>query len=67
MQECVEILKALHAPDGLDPDLKIVGAAVENQGKGEGWQAYGVEVYTALQLAAASRVSIQTGAALVFC
>ncbi|MGI5156389.1 hypothetical protein [Microbispora sp. CA-102843] len=42
-------------------------AAGALRGGAEGWRRYGVESFTCLQLTAAARHSIATGAAIVFC
>jgi hypothetical protein len=65
--ECIELASLLALPTDFDPDAEEVLQAVEEQGRGPGWRAYGVESYTCLQLLAACNASIKTGAAIVLC
>ncbi|OPG08658.1 hypothetical protein [Microbispora sp. GKU 823] len=68
LEECRRIAARLGLPDDLDPWGDEVSAAVEADAEGaEGWRRYGVESFTCLQVMAAARHSIVTGAAIVFC
>ncbi|GAA0969509.1 hypothetical protein GCM10009555_016770 [Acrocarpospora macrocephala] len=68
LEECRRIAERLGLPEDLDPWSDKVDEAIEDRRTVlEGWQRYGVESFTCLQLMAAARQSIATGAAVVFC
>ncbi|MGW5260354.1 hypothetical protein ACWEQG_05215 [Microbispora sp. NPDC004025] len=68
LEECRRLAERLGLPEDLDPWSDEVDEALEGEGAArEGWQRYGVESFTCLQLMAAARQSIATGAAMVFC
>ncbi len=68
LEECRGIAARLGLPEDLDPWGDEVSAAVEADTEGaEGWRRYGVESFTCLQVMAAARHSIGTGAAIVLC
>lgn len=59
---------ALGLPDDLDPDSEeVVEASDAPDPAAEGWRRYGVEAFICLQLRRAARLSVETGAVLVFC
>jgi hypothetical protein len=66
MDECKQLLGALAVPPDLDLAGETLHEAVNNPGRGEGWQRYGIEVESCLKLLAACRRSLDTGAAVVF-
>jgi hypothetical protein len=65
--ECAYLSSALDIPDGLEGESDEVMEALDEHGEGEGWRAHAIETFTCLQLMAACRDSMRTGAALVFC
>lgn len=68
LEDCRLIAERLGLPDDLDPWSDEVDEAMDGPKAGkEGWRRYGVESFTCLQLMAAARQSIATGAAMVFC
>ncbi|KAB8184627.1 hypothetical protein [Microbispora catharanthi] len=68
LEECRGIAARLGLPEDLDPWGDEVSAAVEADTEGaEGWRRYGVESFTCLQVMAAARHSVATGAAIVLC
>ncbi|MEV1198524.1 hypothetical protein [Microbispora rosea] len=68
LEECRRVAERLGLPEDLDPWSDEVEEAIEGARAAlEGWQQYGVESFTCLQLMAAARQSIATGAAMVFC
>jgi len=65
--ECYKIAEALGLPLDIDAESDEMLKATDNQGKAAGgWQKYGVESYSCLQLYNAALRSIDTGAAIVF-
>lgn len=68
LEECQRLSTALELPPDLDPDSDEFVQELESQGNGsEPWQRYAIETYTCLNLMAACRHSLKTGAAVVFC
>ncbi len=68
LAECTTLANALELPINLDFKDDIFNyAAVENQGRGSGWQRYGIECYACIRLIHAARHSLKYGAAIVFC
>lgn len=67
LAEVRRLALALGLPEDLDPDSEeVVDAADSEEPAAEGWQRYGVESYGCLQLLRAAKLSIATGAAIVF-
>lgn len=67
LAECQSLAKALHLPTDIDPESEELWEAADEQGKGEGWRAYGVESFTCIRLIRACEASLRSGAAIVFC
>ncbi|QKW18871.1 hypothetical protein HUT16_07130 [Kitasatospora sp. NA04385] len=68
LAELDELARALGLPDDLEPDSAEVEEAVEaDDPAAEGWRRYGTESFICLQLRAAARCSVATGAVLAFC
>ena len=68
LEECRRLAGALQLPLDLDPESDEVWNAAERQGQGKRpWERYGIESSTCLRLYTATRHSIATGAAIVFC
>ncbi len=68
LEECRRVAERLGLPEDLDPWSDEIEEALEGARAAlEGWHQYGVESFTCLQLMAAARHSIATGAAMVFC
>lgn len=67
LRECGELARALGLPEGLSAEDEALWEAAENQGEGgAGWERYGVESLTCVQLMRACEASVETGAAVVF-
>lgn len=67
-EECETLASFLQLPLDLDPEDVAFFDAVDSQGSGEQkWQRYGVESFTCIRLLNAAKLSIETGAAIVFC
>ncbi len=67
LAECVSLADILGLPLDIDPEADEVLPFVENQGQaGVGWQRYGVESFSCLQLINACKASIKSGALIVF-
>ncbi|MFF4542413.1 hypothetical protein [Streptomyces aureus] len=65
--ETRRLAEALGLPEDLDPHSEEVFEATDaEEPANEGWQRYGVESYVCLQLLQAAKLSIATGAAIVF-
>lgn len=64
--ELTQVARALELPRDLDVASDELFDAAENQGRGEGWKAYGVESLTCLQLLSAATASVERQAAIVF-
>lgn len=66
-EECQRLAASIELPLDLDPEAEIVVGATEVQGEGETlWQRYGIESYVCLRLYTAAKLSLKTGAAIVF-
>ncbi|HLU09248.1 MAG TPA: hypothetical protein VK003_06245 [Oceanobacillus sp.] len=66
IDECRQLLGALGVPPMLDYESDAVREAVNNPGRGIGWERYGIEVESCLKLMAACQRSLETGAVVVF-
>jgi hypothetical protein len=66
MDECRQLLGALGVSLDLDHESDVLREAVNNPGRGIGWERYGIEVESCLKLIAACQRSLETGAAVVF-
>jgi hypothetical protein len=67
LSECDRLAKILDIPAHITKDSDELWEAIESQGEGETlWQRYGVESFTCVALREACRVSMRTGAAIVF-
>lgn len=68
MEECKRIAEALELPLDMDPEAEEVWDASAIQGEGDKlWQKYGVESFSCLRLHYAAKLSVDSGAMLVFC
>ena len=67
LRECEVLAEALGIPATVTADDEEVALAMEARGQGAGWRRHGVETFCCLRLLEASRISVATGAALVFC
>lgn len=66
--ECVKLAHRLRLPQETHAESDQVLEAAERQGAAfTGWQRYGVESYTCLQLLRACEISKKSGAAIVLC
>ncbi|MFL5242013.1 MAG: hypothetical protein ACJ8FY_07885 [Gemmataceae bacterium] len=67
--ECKRLANWLQLPLDLDPEAEEVWeAAFDKQGEeDEVWHRYGIESFVCLRLYAASKHSMEHGAAIVFC
>ena len=65
--ECGRLREALGIPADLDAEAVELWDAADSQGQGEGWRRYGVEAFTCMRLLRAAELSVQRGAAIVFC
>jgi hypothetical protein len=66
--ECTRLAEILSLPLDVDPESDDVLNAMENQGGADhGWQRYGVESFSCLQLVNACKASLRSGALMVFC
>ncbi|MFF9573109.1 hypothetical protein [Streptomyces sp. NPDC014685] len=67
LAEVRRIAEALGLPEDLDPDSEeVIDAADAEEPAAEGWQRYGIESHDCLQLLAAAKLSVATGAAIAF-
>jgi hypothetical protein len=67
MSECDRLARILEIPPQITKDSDELWGAADSQGQGDSiWQRYGVESFTCVALREACRVSLQTGAAIVF-
>lgn len=67
LEECSELAAALHLPDDVDPESDdFLELMDEPNTQGPVWQAYPVEAHGILNLMAACRSSLETGAVIQF-
>jgi hypothetical protein len=66
LKECKHLAKALDIPGSIAAESDELFEAPDNQGKGTGWQRYGVEAFSCVRLISACEASIRSGAAIVF-
>ncbi len=67
LAECDRLARILDIPSHITKDSDELWDAADSQGAGESrWKQYGVESFTCVALREACRVSIKTGAAVVF-
>lgn len=67
LRETEVLAHALELPLGLDPEAEEVWAAADSQGVGATtWQRYGIESFVCLRLYRAAKLSIASGALIVF-
>ncbi|MBX9692136.1 MAG: hypothetical protein K2Z81_07115 [Cyanobacteria bacterium] len=65
-RECIALAAVLGLPADIDPADEKLFLNCDQQGTGSGWHSYGIESYSCIQLLAAARHSVTTGAAMVF-
>lgn len=66
VRECTRLRDALGIPKDIDPDGHQLLEAPGRQGRGDGWERYGVEAFSCVRLLHGARLSVELGAALVF-
>lgn len=68
LDECKTLAEVIELPITMDIDNEELWDAADDPGSGKSkWQRYGIEAFSCIRLVRACEVSIEKGAAIVFC